>query len=85
MELEQELETFNRELPRLLEEKKQWREGRQYALVKGDSVDSTWDTEGDAVRAGYRLFGDAPFLVKKIEEKETPIVCLHAVVIPCQS
>lgn len=72
MELEQELETFNRELPRLLAEQKEWGTSRQYALVKGDTVDSSWDTQADAVRVGYRLFGDDAFLVKKIEEKETP-------------
>lgn len=85
MELDQELETFKRELPRLLEEVKRWGGGRQYALVKGNEVDSTWDTQPDALRAGYRFFGDESFLVKKIEEEETPLVCLQILVAPCHS
>jgi hypothetical protein len=82
VELEQELAAFARELPRLLHEAGQWGGARQYALVKGDRVDSTWDTFGDAARAGMRLFGAEPFLVKKIEAEETPVICLHAV-LPC--
>jgi hypothetical protein len=83
MELEQEIATFERELPRLLKEAKEWAPARQFALVKGDTVDSTWDTEADAVRAGYRLFGEEPFLVRKVEAEPAPALCLHAMVIPC--
>jgi hypothetical protein len=83
MELEQEQATFERELPRLLEEQKQWGQARQYVLIKGDKIDSAWDTHTDAVRAGFRFFGDEAFLVKKIKAEETPIACLHAVVTRC--
>lgn len=79
MELEQELATFRRELPRLLAEAKEWGDARQYVLVKGDAVDSTWDTFADAVRAGMRLFGKAPFLVRKIQAEEEAVVCLRFV------
>lgn len=75
MELEQELATFHRELPRLLQDAREWGDARQYALVKGDAVDSTWDTFADAARAGMRLFGESPFLVKKIQAEEEVLVC----------
>jgi hypothetical protein len=78
--LDQELVTFQRELPRLLREQP----GR-YALVQGDTVDSIWDTEDAAVEAGDDRFGLKPFLVKKIQAHEKPLVT-HANVIPrCQS
>ena len=51
MALRVEMETFNRELPRLLLE----HEG-EYVLIKGDRVDSFWKTEGNrpALLAGNR-------------------------------
>jgi hypothetical protein len=67
--LERELETFNRELARLLQE-----EGSRgkYALVHGDQVDSLWDSVDQALEAGYDRFGLEPFLVKQVTEHEQP-------------
>ena len=31
-----------------------------------------FDTEADAIRDGYRQFGNVPFLVKRIEPVDTP-------------
>lgn len=64
MALEQELATFKRELPQLLN-----RSGR-YVIIKGDKVLSTWDTYADALQEGYRLFLLEPFFVKKIQAVE---------------
>lgn len=66
MALEQELATFERELPRLLD-----RAGK-FVLIKGEDVVSTWETYRDAIQEGYRLFLLEPFLVKKIQAHEVP-------------
>jgi hypothetical protein len=60
---EQEIATYMRELPRLLEENE---EGR-YALIKGDMILSTWDTQRDAIQAGREKFGLDPICVVKVE------------------
>lgn len=64
-----ELETFARELPRLLET-----DLGRYALVRGADVPSTWETEDDATQTGYTTYGiDVPFLVKRIVHVELPV------------
>jgi hypothetical protein len=69
MALEQELETFRRELPQLLLQS----ENRgKYALIHGDKVDSVWATMDEALNAGYERFGLEPFLVKEITDDEKP-------------
>jgi hypothetical protein len=69
MVLEQERETFGRELPNLLRE-----EGNRgkFALVRGDTVDSLWPTVDEALAAGYDRFGLDPFLVQEVTEHEEP-------------
>ena len=67
MALDREKAAFERERPRLLSE---GHAGR-YALIRGDDVESVWDTRNDAVQAGYRLFGLEPFFVAAIELEET--------------
>jgi hypothetical protein len=66
MALEKELETYRRELPNLLKQR------GKFALVHGETVDSIWDTEEEAVEAGDDRFGLEPFLVMQIRETETP-------------
>ena len=68
MALEQELETFRRELPRLL------REGHRgkYALIHEGEVNSIWGTLDDGLSAGYERFGLKAFLVKEITDHEEP-------------
>ena len=66
MSLERELETYRRELPRLLQEK------GKFVLVHGDEVAGVFDTEEEAVAVGDDRFGLAPFLVQQITEKEQP-------------
>ena len=47
--------------------------GEKYVLIKGNVVIGTYDSEIDAVHAGYDQFGNMPFLAKMIEREETPL------------
>jgi hypothetical protein len=85
MIFDQELETFRRELPRLLKEQEELAARPRWALVKGSEVRGVWDTEADAVRAGALLFGMEPFLVKEVTAIEKPLMCLHGRIVPCQA
>ena len=42
----------------------------KYALVHETEVAGTFETEGDAISQGYKLYGNVPFLVKQIVEVE---------------
>lgn len=64
MALEKELETYKRELPNLLAN-----EGK-FALIKGDKVIDFFTSYEDALKAGYKLAGLEPFMVKKIQAIE---------------
>lgn len=44
----------------------------EFALIKGKQVIDTFKSKEDAVKRGYELFGNTPFLVKRIEELEMP-------------
>jgi hypothetical protein len=57
---------YLRELPRLLEEG----EAGRHALVKGNDVVGIWDTDGDALQAGYERFGDEQVFIKKIDSRD---------------
>lgn len=65
--LRQELATFDAHRAELL-----GRAPGKFALVHGDRVVDVFDTEADAIRDGYRQFGNVPFLVKKIEAFDIP-------------
>lgn len=45
----------------------------KFVLVHGDSVLGTFDSQFDAVTAGYRDLGNVPFLVKQVVRAETPL------------
>jgi hypothetical protein len=65
--LTDEIATYRRELPRLLEE---GQEGR-FILLLGSQILSLWDTCGDALQAGYERFGpDGRFVVKLIDPRD---------------
>ncbi len=70
--LEQELKTFERELPRLLETAR----GR-YVLIRGETVDSTWPSADEAYTAGCERFGVEPFLVMPVKESEPAVPVLQ--------
>ena len=76
MALEQEQQTYERELPKLLSA-----EGK-YALIKGDAVAGTFDTYPDALKAGYDRFGLDPFLVKPIRVVEQ-VQFVRRDIVPC--
>lgn len=65
MALEQEMETYRRELPNLLD-----REG-QCVLIHGNEVLGVFPDRPTALEAGYGQLGfGTAFLVKEIHEKE---------------
>lgn len=76
MGLEREYEAYKRELPRLLEQG----ENGRFALIRGDAVISVWDTYRDAIQTGYDHFGLQPFMVKRVELVETPVVITRLLV-----
>jgi hypothetical protein len=45
----------------------------KYALVKGSTLIDVFETELDAIRAGYQRFGNEAFLVKHILEADVPL------------
>jgi hypothetical protein len=45
----------------------------KYALVKGPKLIGIFDTELEAIRAGYQKIGDEAFLVKHIVEADVPL------------
>ena len=72
MALEQEFETYRRELPRLLQE---GHAGR-WALIRGDEVVSVWDTQRDLLQAGHERFALEPFAVKHIDPRDEQRVAI---------
>lgn len=67
MALERELATYRRELPRLLEEG----ESGRFVVIDGDAVLGTWDTYRDGLQYGYERCGDRPFMVQRIDPRDT--------------
>jgi hypothetical protein len=64
-----EWKTFKREVYRLM-----CLSGRgRFALIKGDSVASVWDTYNDAIQAGRERFGQEPFMVQEIQLYVKPL------------
>jgi hypothetical protein len=62
-----EVNTYLRELPRLLHEGD---EGR-YALIHGGQLLSVWHTFGDAIEVGYERFGlDGRFVAKRVDRRD---------------
>lgn len=61
MALEKELDTYKRDLPKLIAK------AGKFVLIHGDEVSGIWETYHDALQEGYRLYGLEPFLVKQIQ------------------
>lgn len=66
--LSKELETFEKHKAELLGTAK-----GKFVLIKGDKIIGTYESQVDAVNQGYKDLGVVPFLVKKVEEIETPM------------
>ena len=77
--LENELETYRRELPGLLAQ-----EGK-FVLIHGDKVISTWTTHEDAIQQGYSQFKLEPFLVKRICAVEPVYYFTRDIIPACRS
>ena len=60
--LAEEICTYFRELPRLLEE---GCEGK-FALIHGNDLVNLWDTYDDALQAGYDRFGFEKFMAQPV-------------------
>lgn len=45
----------------------------KFALIKDQTLVDTFDSQVDAIRAGYRSFGNEPFLVKQIVAVDVPL------------
>lgn len=69
MALENELDTFRRELPALLRDPAN---RGAFALVHGPVVVGCFPTFEAALAAGYERFGLSPFLVKEVTDREEP-------------
>lgn len=65
--LERELKTYEGHREELLGQSS----GR-FALIHGDEIVDVFDAKPDAISAGYKKFGNEPFLVKQIVAVETP-------------
>jgi hypothetical protein len=63
-----EVETFYRELPRLLAEG----ETNRYAVIRDREIHGIWDTSRDAAQYGYEKFDDGRFLTQKIDPRLLP-------------
>jgi hypothetical protein len=59
---QRDLQTYRRELPRLLQEGHALR----YAIIREDQVVSIWDTLGDALQAAGERFGLEPVATYRI-------------------
>jgi len=67
-ELETELRYFSEHRRELLQQAP-----GEFALVKGEALIGTFDSEIAAIRHGYRTLGNVPFLVKQITQVDIPL------------
>ena len=79
MALEKEIETYNRELPKLLEQQ------GKFAVVCGTEVVGIYDSYADALKVGYEKSGLNPFLVKKIQAIEQAQYFSRDLALPCHT
>jgi hypothetical protein len=64
MNLEREIQTFEREKTKLLANQ------GKYVVISGDEIAGVYVAYEDALRSGYQKFGLKPFLVRKIQAVE---------------
>ena len=79
MALEKEIETYNKELPKLLD-----RQGG-FVVIHGTDIVGVYDSYADALQAGYEKSGLSPFLVKKIQSAEQSQFFSRDLAIPCRT
>jgi hypothetical protein len=79
MALEKEIETYNRELPKLIEHQ------GKFVVIFDNEVAGIYDSYSDALKVGYEKRGLEPFFVKKIEVMEQAQHFTRDLVIPCHT
>jgi hypothetical protein len=67
MILEEEIKTYEAHHSELL-----GRDRGKFALVKGSAVVDVFSSIDDALKRGYELYGNEPFLVKQVVDVEIP-------------
>jgi hypothetical protein len=68
IDLETELRYFNEHRSDLLKNA-----AGKFALVKGEVLIGTFDSENEAIRHGYEALGNVAFLVKQVTEADIPL------------
>lgn len=66
---ERELKTYYKNLERLREENPLG----GYVVIKGDNILDVWYHELDALKEGYKAYGDEEFMIKAINGKPIDI------------
>lgn len=66
--LDEELRTYEAHRDNLL-----GRARGQFVLIKNDRIIDVFASREDAIRRGYREFGNQPFLVKEVVDVEMPL------------
>jgi len=67
-QLDEELATYQAQKNNLLAKAR-----GKFVLIKGDQIVGIFENRIDAVRQGYKNFGNVPFLTKEILEIEIPL------------
>ena len=67
--LEAEIQFFEAKRKELLAKAR-----NEYALIHGRELAGTFVSKEDAVKRGYELYGNVPFLVKQIVEKDRTLI-----------
>jgi hypothetical protein len=70
MAVEREIETYRKELPRLLAAGQAGR----FVLIKGEKVVGIWDTQAEAIQAGRERYGLEPLAIKRIDPRDVELV-----------
>jgi len=68
--LDREIETYRRELPRLLAAGQAGR----FALIKGEQIIGVWDSQTEGLAAGRQQFGLEPIAVKRIDPRDVDLL-----------
>jgi hypothetical protein len=68
MELQTELEFYNKQKAELLKHHK-----GQFALIKGAELVGTYTTWAEAFNDGIKQLGNVPFLIRQIQEKDETV------------
>ncbi len=67
--LQDELATYDQHRDELLKQA-----AGKFVLVHGTAIAGVFESQMQAVNAGYERFGNVPFLVKQVVAVETPLI-----------